>query len=335
MLKENGDVVWQSETREVAIQGHGESTYNVGSAVPRPDKWSEETPNLYTLVISLKNENGDVIEATSCKAGFRKVEIKDGQLMVNGKPVTITGVDLHEHHPIYGHAMTHDMRVKDITTMKRHNINAVRTSHYPQDPDWYKLCDQYGLYLVDEANIESHGMGYNPERTLANKPEWQAAHLDRIHALVERDKNHPSVIIWSMGNEAGDGINFEVAYAWMKQRDTSRPVQYERAGQSQHTDIVCPMYPSTKYMREYGSKPQSRPYIMCEYAHAMGNSSGDFQDFGILLIHPNTCRVASSGTGLTKVFSTRMIRVKSAGVMAVILGQAIFRTMRIFASMVW
>ena len=267
-----------SGTQEATIPGHDETEISLGSNIENPKKWTAETPNLYTLVLSLLDENGNLVEATSCKVGFRKVEIKNGQLMVNGQPITITGVDLHEHHPIYGHAMTHDMRVKDITTMKRYNINAVRTSHYPQDPDWYKLCDKYGLYLVDEANIESHGMGYKPDRTLANKIEWQAAHLDRIHALVERDKNHPSVIIWSMGNEAGDGINFQVAYAWMKQRDDSRPVQYERAEQSQHTDIVCPMYPSMKYMREYGSKTQNRPFIMCEYAHAMGNSSGDFQD---------------------------------------------------------
>ena len=169
--------------------------------------------------------------------------------------------------------------LKDIVLMKRHNINAVRTSHYPNDPQWYELCDRYGLYLIDEANIESHGMGYRPDRTLAGRPEWRAAHLDRIERMVERDKNHPSVIIWSMGNEAGDGTNFEAASEWLHRRDPSRPVHYERAGLRPHTDIYCPMYPSVEDIIAYAGTTPDRPLIMCEYEHAMGNSCGNFQDY--------------------------------------------------------
>ena len=160
--------------------------------------------------------------------------------------------------------------------MKQSNINAVRTCHYPDDPRWYELCDEYGLYVVDEANIESHGMGYGPE-SLAKDPAWGPAHLDRVARMVERDKNHPSVIIWSLGNEAGDGINFEEAYAWLKKRDPSRPVQYERAELRAHTDIFCPMYDSIESMVKYASVKQTRPLIQCEYAHSMGNSTGNLQ----------------------------------------------------------
>ena len=169
--------------------------------------------------------------------------------------------------------------VRDILIMKQHNINAVRTCHYPDDPRWYELCDEYGIYLIDEANIESHGMGYKPDVTLANRPEWKDAHLDRIVRMVERDKNHPSVIVWSMGNEAGDGTNFEAASAWIHRRDTSRPVHYERAGRRPHTDIVCPMYARIETIVAYAEKPQDRPLILCEYAHAMGNSVGNLQDY--------------------------------------------------------
>ena len=167
---------------------------------------------------------------------------------------------------------------RDIELMKQRNVNAVRTCHYPDDPRWYELCDEYGLYVIDEANIESHGMGYGPE-SLAKDPAWGPAHLDRIERMVERDKNHPSVIIWSLGNEAGDGVNFEQAYAWLKRRDPSRPVQYERAELRPHTDIFCPMYDSIESMVKYASTKQARPLIQCEYAHSMGNSTGNLQDY--------------------------------------------------------
>jgi beta-galactosidase len=256
-----------------------ESLYLMNADVPEPLKWSAEKPNLYTVVLLLKNEKGEVIEAESAKFGFRRVEIKGGQLLLNGRPILIKGVDRHEHDPVTGHYVSRESMANDIRLMKQHNINTVRTSHYPDDPQWYELCDEYGLYLIDEANIESHGMGYRPDVTLANRPEWKEAHLDRIRRMVERDKNHPSVIIWSMGNEAGDGTNFEAASEWIHRRDPSRPVHYERAQKRPHTDIYCPMYPSVSEIVAYASEKQDRPLIMCEYEHAMGNSCGNFQDY--------------------------------------------------------
>jgi beta-galactosidase len=249
------------------------------ASVASPHPWSAETPNLYTVVLSLKDVAGSELELVSCAAGFRTVEMKGGQLLVNGRPILIKGVNRHEHDPDRGHAVSLGSMLHDIRLMKQHNINTVRTSHYPNDPLWYELCDRYGLYVIDEANIESHGMGYRPDVTLGNLPEWRDAHLDRVQRMVERDKNHPSVIIWSMGNEAGDGTNFEACYEWMRRRDPSRPVQYERAGLRPHTDIYCPMYASPAEIREYASKPQDRPLILCEYAHAMGNSVGNLQDY--------------------------------------------------------
>ncbi len=249
--------------------------------------WSCETPRLYTLVLSLKDASGRIVEATSCKTGFRTVEISDGMLKVNGKRIMVHGVNMHEHSQTRGHVVDEATMMRDIITMKQHNINAVRMSHYPQSTLWYELCDRYGLYLVDEANIEIHDMGamfqgmeYNsPEHPAAN-PAWKAQILDRQRSLVERDKNHPSVIIWSLGNECGNGDNFQAAYDWVKSRDGSRPVQFEQAGEMRNTDIVCPMYPSIESMMEYASrKNPSRPYIMCEYAHAMGNSTGNFQEY--------------------------------------------------------
>ncbi|MBT3198448.1 MAG: DUF4981 domain-containing protein, partial [Phycisphaerales bacterium] len=200
------------------------------------------------------------------------------QILVNGKAIYCKGVNRHEHDPVTGHYITRESMIRDIKLMKQNNINAVRTCHYPDDPKWYDLCDQFGIYLIDEANIESHGMGYGPA-SLAKKPAWKKAHVDRVIRMVERDKNHPSVIIWSMGNEAGDGINFEAASAWIHKRDPSRPVHYERAGKRAHTDIVCPMYASIKMIKAYGSQPQDRPLILCEYAHAMGNSVGNLQEY--------------------------------------------------------
>ncbi|MGQ9619598.1 MAG: glycoside hydrolase family 2 TIM barrel-domain containing protein [Bacteroidales bacterium] len=252
---------------------------------PEVKKWSAETPNLYSLVISLKNENESVLECVGTKIGFRTVEILNSQLLINGVPVYLKGVNLHEHHHITGHVIDEETLLKDIRTMKSYNINAVRTSHYPQQELWYNMCDKYGLYLIDEANIESHGIGYNKDVTLADKPEWYAAHIDRITRIVERDKNHPSVIIWSMGNEAGDGHNFLNAYKWIKERDKTRPVQYERAEKStnapeRHTDIWCPMYARIEYLERYArDEKNDRPLIMCEYAHAMGNSVGNLQDY--------------------------------------------------------
>ena len=266
--------------KEIKFSKPEEAEIRFEQFVKDPAKWTAETPNLYSLILSLEDNTGKAVEIVSSKVGFRKVEIREEQLLVNGVPVLIKGVNRHEHEPMTGRVVSEEYMIKDIRLMKRFNINAVRTSHYPNVPRWYELCDQYGLYVVDEANIESHGMGYDPDRTLGNNPEWKAAHLDRTISMVERDKNHPSIIIWSLGNEAGDGVNFRATYDWIKKRDPSRPVQYEQAGTRSHTDIVCPMYRQIHHLKEYLRKGLSnRPLIMCEYAHAMGNSVGNLQDY--------------------------------------------------------
>jgi beta-galactosidase len=198
---------------------------------------------------------------------------------VNGVPILIKGVNRHEHDPVTGHFVPPELMRRDVELMKQFNVNAVRTSHYPNDPYWYDLADEYGLYLIDEANIESHGMGYDPAVTLGNNPAWQAAHLDRTIRMVERDKNHPSIIIWSLGNEAGNGVNFYATYRWIKGRDPTRPVQYERAGLDWNTDLYVPMYPPPERLADYAENHHDRPLIMCEYAHAMGNSVGNFKEY--------------------------------------------------------
>jgi beta-galactosidase len=243
-----------------------------------PAKWTAETPDLYKLVLMLIDAKGNIIEAVSHNVGFRKVEIKSNQLLVNGRPIYIKGVNRHELDPATGHTVSHELMIRDITLMKQSNINTVRTSHYPNDPRWYDLCDRLGLYVIDEANIESHGMGYGGE-SLAKDPKWKDAHLDRIRRMVERDKNHPCIVMWSMGNEAGNGVNFKACYDWIKQRDPSRPVHYEQAGTGPNTDIVCWMYPSIESIVNYAKSKPSKPLIMCEYAHAMGNSVGNLQDY--------------------------------------------------------
>ncbi|TAJ12856.1 DUF4981 domain-containing protein [Marinilabiliaceae bacterium JC017] len=267
-----------STKEKLMVYAKGEQRVNVSGFLADPKKWSAEMPHLYKLALTLKDKNGKLLEATSVNVGFRKIEIVGGQLLVNGKAVLFKGVDRHEHDEFNGHVMSEASMIRDIKLMKEHNINAVRTCHYPNDSRWYELCDQYGLYLIDEANIESHGMGYG-ERSLAKDTTWMDAHIDRTRRMVERDKNHPSVIIWSLGNEAGDGPNFVATSAWIHQRDTSRPVHYERAGQKAHTDIVCPMYSPIDHLIAYGRQVHERPFILCEYAHAMGNSVGNFQDY--------------------------------------------------------
>ncbi|HZL76538.1 MAG TPA: glycoside hydrolase family 2 TIM barrel-domain containing protein, partial [Bacteroidales bacterium] len=282
-LLDNGQVIY-SNTEPVKLSDN-KADIKFKTSLPEIKKWSAETPDLYSLVITMKDMNGEVLESVGSKIGFRKVEIKNSQLLVNGVAIRIKGTNMHEHDEINGHVVSNEMVLKDIRIMKSNNINAVRTSHYPQQEFWYEMCDKYGLYLIDEANIESHGIGYDKDVTLGDKPEWAAAHLDRMQRMVERDKNHPSVIIWSLGNEAGDGHNFLADYKWTKGRDATRPVQYERAEQStntteRHTDIYCPMYPGFEQLEAYAKDEKSdRPLIMCEYAHAMGNSTGNLQDY--------------------------------------------------------
>jgi beta-galactosidase len=263
----------------LTLSGLDENTIYFEKRIPHPALWTAETPQLYTLILSLISPCGEIEEVVTCGVGFRKVEIKGGQLLINGVPITIKGVNRHEHDPVLGRTVSEELMLEDIRLMKEFNINAVRTSHYPNHPRWYELCDEYGLYVVDEANIESHGMGYTPERTLGNHPSWKKAHLDRTVRMVERDKNHPCIIVWSLGNEAGDGVNFEATYRWIKERDPSRPVQYERAEMRSHTDIYCPMYARIHHLEDYARIEQERPLIMCEYAHAMGNSVGNLQDY--------------------------------------------------------
>ena len=282
LLDDNGKTVYQSSK---TVKGAGQEL-SFATTVRNVKRWSAEEPNLYRYVIKLVDAHGKTLAAVSKKTGFREVEIKDAQLMVNGMSVLVKGVNRHEHHETKGHTPDREIMLKDIQLMKQNNINAVRMSHYPHAPEWYDLCDEYGLYVVDEANIETHGMGaewqawFDKSKHPAYLEEWAPAHLDRIHRLVERDKNHPSVIIWSMGNECGNGPVFYDAYKWMKDRDNTRLVQFEQAGENEDTDIVCPMYPSIGNMKRYAeATDKTRPFIMCEYSHAMGNSSGNFQEY--------------------------------------------------------
>ncbi|MFZ0598790.1 MAG: glycoside hydrolase family 2 TIM barrel-domain containing protein [Flavobacterium sp.] len=269
-------------------------------AVNNPKKWSAEIPNLYQIDFILKDKKGTIVEVIHQNVGFRKVEIKGGQLLVNGKAIYIKGVNRHEVDPVTGQTISRERMEQDIKIMKEFNINAVRMSHYPNDEYFYELCDQYGIYVVDEANIESHGMGYDITKTLGNKPDWELAHIQRMQRMIERDKNHTSVIIWSMGNEAGNGYNFYRGYLWIKNRDKSRPIQYERATAGAwdgkdlkfewDSDIIDPMYSSPNKMEEYilANPNPSRPYIQCEYAHAMGNSMGNFKDYwDVIRKYPN------------------------------------------------
>ncbi|MCP4662476.1 MAG: DUF4981 domain-containing protein [bacterium] len=264
---------------ESSVGGNEEVAVNLGADIADPLKWSAEHPHLYTQLLTLKDAEGSVVEVLSSKVGFRTSEIKNGRLLVNGVPILIKGTNRHEHDPITGHLVGTESMIRDIRLMKQHNLNAVRTSHYPNVPEWYDLCDRYGLYVIDEANIESHGIGYDPDKTLGNKPEWKKAHLDRTISMVERDKNHPSIIIWSLGNEGGDGVNFEATSRWIHQRDPSRPVHYERAEMRPHTDIVAPMYHRIEQIVDYAENHSDRPLILCEYSHAMGNSNGNFKDY--------------------------------------------------------
>ncbi|MDD3108007.1 MAG: glycoside hydrolase family 2 TIM barrel-domain containing protein, partial [Alistipes sp.] len=261
-------------------------------AVEAPALWSAEEPNLYRLMATVKDWRGAITEVIPQAVGFRKVEIRGSQLWVNGKPILIKGANRHEMDPDYGYAVSQERMIEDLTLLKQFNFNAVRTSHYPNDPLWYDLCDRYGIYLIDEANLESHGMGYG-EHSLGHDARFTAAHLERNSRMVQRDRNHPSVIIWSMGNEAGPGENFRAVYRWIKQTDPSRPVHYERAlydpQQSDYSDIWCPMYPSIDEVEKWGKgEGDARPVIFCEYAHAMGNSLGGFREYwNLIRRYPN------------------------------------------------
>ena len=249
----------------------------IGKVLP----WSAESPNLYQMRMSLMDKKAKTIERLNTSFGFRTVEIKDGKLLVNGQYVLIKGVNRHEHDPYTGHVVSRESMEEDVRLMKSMNINTVRTCHYPDDPYWYELCDKYGLYVWDEANCESHAQGYG-ERSLAKDPQYRDMIWSRNRNMLERDKNHPSVIMWSMGNECGNGVNFEYTYDWLKDRDPSRPVTYERAIYDRNTDVIGLMYASPKYLQRFvdeGLDSLHRPFIMVEYCHAMGNSMGGLQDY--------------------------------------------------------
>jgi beta-galactosidase len=277
---ENRSILDSPVQKDFQTYERDESTVTIDLDIENPKKWTAETPHLYTLLLSLKDTSDEAREVVTCKVGFRKVEIKDGKLLINGVPIYIKGVNRHEHDPVTGRYVREDSMIKDIQLMKKFNINAVRTSHYPNTPRWYELCDEYGLYVVDEANIESHGVEpYDPDKTLTDKIEWQKAYLDRTIRMVERDKNHACIITWSLGNENGFGQNFVATYDWIKKRDPSRPVQSEDVGKEPYTDIFCPMYDRIPEIEKYAEGNDNRPLILCEYAHAMGNSVGNLQDY--------------------------------------------------------
>ena len=276
------------------IHFENESEKQITIQVPGARLWSAEKPELYDILIILKDNQGNLLEVIPQKVGFRKVEIKEGLFLVNGKPVLIKGVNRHEVDPVTGQTISKESMLRDIQIMKQFNINAVRNSHYPTDEYWYDLCDEYGLYVMDEANIESHAIGYDLDKTLANRPSWEEAHFLRIKRMVEYNKNHPSIVCWSLGNEAGWGINLFKSYVWLKERDKSRPVQYSNSlggyvnpdpAIKHNSDIISAAYPLFEDLEDYAKSTiqPTRPRIMCEYAHAMGNSLGNFTDYWDLI----------------------------------------------------
>lgn len=264
----------------VATSVKGTGQIQTRMEVANPGKWSAENPILYTLIATLKDK-GDVVEVIPVNVGFRKIELKNAQILVNGQPVLFKGVNRHEMDPDNGYYLSPQRMIQDIKIMKAFNINAVRTSHYPNDNLWYDLCDRYGLYVVAEANVESHGIGGH--KTLARNPLFAKAHLERNQRNVQRSYNHPSIIFWSLGNEAGFGANFEACYTWIKNEDKTRAVQYEQAKTNEFTDIFCPMYQDYEGNREYCEGDIDKPLIQCEYTHAMGNSLGGFKEYWDLI----------------------------------------------------
>jgi beta-galactosidase len=254
------------------------SNYHFAATIPSVRQWNAEHPELYELLINYKNNKGQVVESILHKTGFRNIGIKHGLLLVNGKAIKIKGVNRHEHDMYTGKVITVQSMINDIQLMKQFNVNAMRCSHYPNREEWYQLCDEYGLYVIDEANIECDGMDFHPLKTLSDKPAWQAAYLDRTKRMWERDKNFCSIITWSLGNESRFGDNFVATYNYLKSKDNTRPVQYEEARDNPYTDIICPMYKSLNIMQEYVKEWRTRPFIQVEYAHMMGNSGGNLKD---------------------------------------------------------
>lgn len=264
-----------------SLDGNTEISASVQTSIPNPRKWSADDPQLYSLVITLTDAAGNAVEAQKVNVGFRQVEVRNQQLLVNGVAVKLKGVNRHETHPELGHAVSYDSMVQDIVLMKQHNINTVRTSHYPDDPRWYDLCDRYGMYVVDEADLECHGFGITGNiNQISGDPAWEAAYVDRAERMVERDKNHPSIIFWSLGNEAGYARNHDAMAEWIRAYDPTRLIHYEGAFDAAVVDVVSVMYPKVDYLIEQGRKQDDpRPFFMCEYAHAMGNGPGNFKEY--------------------------------------------------------
>lgn len=288
--KDGKTVLKQNETVDV-LNGFAEF-YFPEKTIKNCTFWSAENPYLYDLFITLKDKSSRVLEVIPQKVGFCSIELKDGQILVNGQAIIFKGVNRHDHSSVNGHYVTREEMLKDIELMKQFNINAVRTCHYPNAPEWYKLCNEYGIYLIDEANIESHGFGNDDKNLLSNNPEWEEAHVDRIERMVERDKNNPSIILWSMGNESGDGPNFKACYNWIKKNEPSRPVHYE--GTTNHwdstfnADVYSRMYATPEISEKAVKKYPEMPYLLCEYSHAMGNSSGNLKEYWDLIYkYPN------------------------------------------------
>jgi len=280
---------WRVSARLVDAQGaevaahafdEGEQVLEAQIRVSSPRTWSAEEPHLYTLLIALAAPDGAVAEVRRFAVGFREVAIEGQRLLVNGVPITIKGVNRHDNDPDLGYAVSLQAMVRDITLMKRHNVNAVRTSHYPNDPRWLDLCDRCGLYVIDEADLEAHGLQTTGDlNRLTNDPQWEAAFVDRARRMVERDKNHPSVIMWSLGNESGYGRNHDAMAAWIREADPTRPIHYEQAGEAPVVDVVSVMYPTVERLIEQGRGDDPRPFFMCEYAHAMGNGPGNLKEY--------------------------------------------------------
>lgn len=284
-LKDRNNNILIDKTQPIqSIKKGEETTFSLTEEVTAPLKWTAETPNLYTVEIGLIDSKGNIKQTISQKTGFRKVELKNGLLLVNGKPIKIKGVNRHEFNMYTGRYVTRESMIRDILLMKQHNINAVRTAHYPNHPDWYSLCDEYGLYVMDEANIESHGL-WDKGYYIGELPEWKNVIIERNVNMVKRDKNHPSIIFWSMGNESGTGVNFDAAYEAIKSMDTEkRPVHYESQNPAYSKvlaqyDIISSMYPSLEYVIKQFNEDTTRPMIICEYAHAMGNGLGNFRKY--------------------------------------------------------
>lgn len=280
-----GDKTLLNETKQLITSA--DTLFTLSKLFPEVESWNAEMPNLYTLVVTTTDAGGKTLESFTHNFGFRTVEMRNGMILVNNVPLKFKGVNRHEHDRFKGRTITVESMIQDIQLMKQFNLNAVRNCHYPDNPEWYALCDRYGLYLIDEANIESHGMDHHKDETLANYPDWELPFMQRMERMVMRDRNFTSIVTWSLGNESGYGKHFETLYHWTKKFDPTRPVQYEGARKQGLSDIYCPMYGRIWWLREHVNQRQPRPLILCEYAHAMGNSVGNLQDYWDLIYKYN------------------------------------------------